>query len=387
MSPLDSVVDDVLLPITDVQTGDKIYIRNSYPGNAYRLLFDITITEYIQFTSSMDNAFASVTDPDTAWYEPQASDSEIIPRVIASSKGEYIKVGTASVEGVDVQYAESDTGIISGLSAVFAEGRTYIPSTERTMVWGGISRNISSISRAGSIFTFIFDDGSSAEISDTHTACKIDVEGTAQPSYVDVYRLTVKDPEGMIGTPDQPIPNIYADLYTGGLSRQCFAGYLERASITKPLAVIGAYHMCPRLRWSMLAGSGAIYDSDVRLYSNGFIEISIPLSLSDDTMCKILLPFLFTGDVGVLASGYRDDMLPSDDTPPGMSGTGHDAQFDATYDGAEAVSGSSHQWSRIIGMNDYNSINGCIRVSGYLQETQFNDIMAHSGDLEYLFTS
>lgn len=384
--------DCILLPLTDVEEGDEVTFSAGISGNDggyWHLDFDF----YVQFTSSLENAFASVSSPDLAWIASVADPDtgyrfRNLDAIRASSDGDYANIGTATVSNVDVQYASYVTGIIAGLSSNMESGKTYTATATSTLEWNGVTKNISQATRSGSTFTFIFEDGSSAIISDTHTACDLHLEVTSQPSYIDVYRLMITDPNGSIGTTNERVPAVYADYLYGRLPLSNFAGFDQNASTTKPAVIIAVSRgslSSSYYRITNETGTLLVISMYMSVRSDGYAEVMINVTVTDDTYAFLDIPLPFNTQINfVQASGFRTDMKQTGDTPPGLSGTGKDAQFNSYHYGLTAT-GSSHYWTRLVVMNDYGAAEGWITVTGQITEDVYDDIVAHNGSLDFLF--
>lgn len=383
----------VIMPLTALEEGDEISLRLGAMDLSLRLQLDF----YVQFNSSLENAFASVSNPDMSWQTSTDGNPDVftfnLRCIRASSAGQYINIGSATVSGVDIQYVDYDSGIISGLAARVKDGNRYLAVSGSTLKWNGTTKSVTEVYKTGTSYAFVLSDGSNVYISDTHTACSLELHVASQPSYVDVYRLTVSDPNGMIGTSSQPVPNIYADYFRGRLTMASFAGYGTASSTTRPSVPIAS-------SWTLMTAddSGKCYVTNLsgtleiasivmKVYSDGFAEIRMYIWASDDSYAKIDLPLEFVNSgCFVEASGFRVAMmLPDSGNAPGMAGGGHDAQFDAYFLGWATPTGSGHQWTRIIAMNDYSEISGTITVTGMIDQTMYNDIISHGGSLGFLF--
>lgn len=384
----------VIMPLTALEEGDEISLRLGAMDLSLRLQLDF----YVQFTSSLENAFASVSNPDMSWQTSTDGNPNVstfnLRCIRASSAGQYINIGSATVSGVDIKYAPYVTGIIAGLSSNMESGKTYTATATSTMEWNGVTKNISQATRSGSTFTFIFEDGSSAIISDTHTACDLHLEVTSQPSYIDVYRLMVTDPNGSIGTTNERVPAIYADYLYGRLPLSNFAEMGKRSvTTTRPAVTISSYRASgstsslPVRVTNAQNGVLSVTSVEYRLSSDGFVDLGLYVSFDDDTYSYLDLPFDFMQyHYNVQISAFRSNMLPDGNgNPPGMGGTGKDAQANATMYSWTTPSGSAHQWTRFIVFNDYEEASGYLRVSGYIKQDMFDDIVSHSGDLTFLF--
>ena len=374
--------------------------------NRYHNLVEGTtsFTLCVIFSSDLSNAFASVSSPSLAWVVGNDDvDTTMglgywrtvtMRKVIAASASTYIAIGSANVPGVDVQYAPYVTGIIAGLSSNMESGKTYTATSTSTMVWNGMTKNVLQVSRSGSTFAFLFTDGSSAIVSDTHTACEIHISVESQPSYIDVYRLMITDPNGSIGTTNERVPAIYADYLYGRLPLSNFAEMGKRSvTTTRPAVTISSYRASgstsslPVRVTNAQTGVLSVTSVEYRLSSDGFVDLGLDISFDDDTYSYLDLPFDFMQyHYNVQISAFRSNMLPDGNgNPPGMGGTGKDAQANATMYSWTTPSGSAHQWTRFIVFNDYEEASGYLRVSGYIKQDMFDDIVSHSGDLTFLF--
>ena len=181
---------------------------------------------------------------------------------------------------------------------------------------------------------------------------------SAESSYLDVFRLTVKDPDGMIGTPEYRIPNIYADNYEGKLSIQCFAGFKEQATVAKPVVMI-----CSRLSGYVanpdnLCPLGNVIGAKfyIRIFSNGLADVDVWFSAEDDSWGQVLIPFNFYNSdgyelLGIQISGHRTDKT----SDSGLSNVNNSSELDvAEY--LSIYSGTS------IGKEDVDTQRELIRI-------------------------
>ena len=350
-----------------------------------------TFKFFVEHTSNLKNVFTQVSNPESAWVWPARADDEC-DEIVASSDYDYINPGNADItsaagsKSILIRYASYDTGIMDTLSAEFVSGNTYPCDAGSYIVWDGLTKNVTRVDANTGSYTFFFEDGGSAVISDTHTACEFSVSGSSQPSYVDIYRLTVSDPNGSIGISNsEAVPNIYAKYFHGRISTDSMAGRGTDATLAKAAFIISTHAgVIGSEAHQGTIDPGKCY---AELRSNGIVDLSFYVGCSDDAIGYVGVPVLFEQIYGVQASAYRVNMEPDGNSWPGLSGTGKAAQFDATDFGEfmPTWTGVTHNWTRILVMNDWEEVRGFVHVIGLIAATQYSQIINNGGDMSVIF--
>lgn len=350
-----------------------------------------TFKFFVEHTSNLKNVFTQVSNPESAWVWPARADDEC-DEIVASSDYDYINPGNADItsaagsKSILIRYASYDTGIMDTLSAEFVSGNTYPCDAGSYIVWDGLTKTVTRVDANTGSYTFFFEDGGSAVISDTHTACEFSVSGSSQPSYVDIYRLTVSDPNGSIGISNsEAVPNIYAKYFHGRISTDSMAGRGTDATLAKAAFIISTHAgVIGSEAHQGTIDPGKCY---AELRSNGIVDLSFYVGCSDDAIGYVGVPVLFEQIYGVQASAYRVNMEPDGNSWPGLSGTGKAAQFDATDFGEfmPTWTGVTHNWTRILVMNDWEEVRGFVHVIGLIAATQYSQIINNGGDMSVIF--
>lgn len=190
-----------------------------------------------------------------------------------------------------------------------------------------------------------------------------------------------------IGSESRKFEDMWAERFNGSLegyiSYNSLAQRNENAMLATQSVVIASHYGA--IRRTTGSGTLTIGNAFARLYSNGIAEVSFKAECDDDTIGYVYIPVLFSAVYSVQASAYRDDKIPSGSSWPGLGNVNNDAAFNAIDNGTASVSGSSHTWTRILVMNDNSAVAGYVTVTGMMDETQYNSIIAAGGSMDSIF--
>lgn len=190
-----------------------------------------------------------------------------------------------------------------------------------------------------------------------------------------------------IGSESRKFEDMWAERFNGSLegyiSYNSLAQRNENAMLSAQAVMIASHYGA--IRRTTGSGTLTIGNAFARLYSNGIAEVSFKAECDDDTIGYVYIPVLFSAVYSVQASAYRDDKIPSGSSWPGLGNVNNDAAFNAIDNGTASVSGSSHTWTRILVMNDNAAVAGYVTVTGMMDETQYNSIIAAGGSMDSIF--
>ena len=281
-------------------------------------------------------------------------------------------------------------------SEVSVEPLSELAKVEATAVINGVSYSITNAKITASIMLLVDTQGrqwsypSNYKGFDTVSIRNMVIEGQ-QPSLEvgNLYPITKTDGTvgSSVGSESRKFDVVWSDYLYGVLNGYLNINYqpsiTQNAIMSRQSLVIGTY--LGGLAYTLGSGTITLGNGFARLFSGGTAEISFKIECADDTIGYVYVPFLFSRIYSVHASAYREAMIPTGNTWPGLSGTGKSAQFDALDNGVATPGGSSHQWTRILIMNDYEAISGYVTVTGILTSTQYQQIINNGGNLSFLF--